>query len=107
MDSKVFEQKVKEMEEQIQKGSPNGPKGGGKCASTLYIIAAIIPVGTFLILYFAKPGFVQSKDGDTNVRSGKKVFWWTLLITFILWIIVYLFGYYRGYNLFGAVCLRR
>lgn len=77
-----------------------------KCLPTMMIAGAITPVILFLLFFFIKPSFVQVKEGNKFVRSGKKVFMYTIVLTLVTWLGMYLFTYCRGYNRASMLCAR-
>lgn len=77
-----------------------------KCIPIIVIGAIVVPVLAWLLLYFLQPSFVQSKEGLKYVRNNSKVFWWTVIITAIIWGGMYLFTYCKGYK-GGKWCSRK
>ena len=68
----------------------------GGCMPYLIAIAIAAPFFIWAVLYFGKPGFVQRKEGSKMVRSGTKVFFWTVLLTIIVWAVLYGWHLYRS-----------
>ncbi len=75
-----------------------------KCVPIMLIIGVIVPLLIFLLLYFLQPSFVQKKEGTKYIRNNTKLFYWTLLITVVLWIAMYLFSYCKGYKKSAMLC---
>lgn len=102
--SAMFSQRISDLDDQISQASKkiNQPQN---CLSYMFIGAVLIPVVLGMVLYFLQPGFVQVQDDSGKyVRSGKKVAYWTLLITLIAWVGLYLFTYCQGYTGGGLLC---
>ncbi len=78
-----------------------------KCFPIMIIIGAVAPVLVWLVLYFLQPSFVQKKEGDVYVRNNTKVFYWTVLITLIIWVAMYLFSFCSGSKAIPMFCTRR
>lgn len=64
-----------------------------KCVPTLLIVGMAIPFIIWLVLYALQPSFVQKKQGSKYVRDNMKIFQWTLLVSVIFWIALYLFSF--------------
>ena len=61
----------------------------------MYAIGVLIPVLTFLVLWFAKPKFVLEKDKDgKEVLNKRKVFLSFLLVASMTWAGLLLYKYY-------------
>nr|QBK86338.1 MAG: membrane protein [Marseillevirus LCMAC102] len=75
-----------------------------KCVPIMLIVGIIVPLLIFLLLYFLQPSFVQKKEGTKYIRNNTKLFYWTLLITVVLWIAMYLFSYCKGYEKSAMLC---
>src|SRR5436305_15147437 len=68
----------------------NGTANCFPMASLWYIL---VPVIIFLILFFLRPGIVKKQENGKAVRSNKKVFGWTIVLTIIIWLLI--FAYYK------------
>ena len=101
MSSSDFKQKVASLSQELS--SAGCSKEGEKCTYTTIVIAVVIPLIMFLILFFIQPGLVQSKDGNKKVKSNTKVFVWTLLFSALAWGGLYGYTYYFGS---GSVCVK-
>lgn len=76
---------------------PKGRKKNGglpNVANYFYIAAAVIPLLTGLILYFAKPKFILKKR-KICMRS---LIQWTMVTTLILWTVLFAIAYFGGYT---------
>jgi len=67
-----------------------------KCIPTLLIVGMAIPFVVWLVLYALQPSFVQKKQGSKYVRDNMKVFQWTLLVSVIFWVALFLFSHCRS-----------
>ncbi|MDB4769373.1 hypothetical protein OAG24_00260 [bacterium] len=95
MDTKnSFRQKIDELENQINKVSKDVDIKSKKFP-TAYIVGAATPLIVGATLYFAQPSFVQNKESGEQAKNNKKVFCWTLVISILIWIVIYLFVYFR------------
>jgi len=90
---------IKEKKEQISKKA--------KCFPTMIVAGIIVPIVIWLILYFVQPEFVQVREGSRKVRSTTKVFYWTIIITVIIWAAMYLWVWCRGYDKISMICATR
>lgn len=68
------------------------------CFPVSYIIAIFIPIIILAVLLLTSPSFVQKKDGRKYVRSGWKVTLWTIILTFVAYLGMYLFTFCRNYK---------
>ena len=64
----------------------------------MVIIGSIVPVVIFITLFFWKPKFVREYDSDleeyTEERDTKKIFSYTLIISLVVWVGLYVFSMY-------------
>lgn len=101
-----FAKKTEILERQL-----NGVRGGAakkeKCIPTMLIAGVAAPFVVGLVLYFVQPSFVQKKEGGKYIRDKKKILMWTTIVTFVLWIAMYLFTYCSGYNSKSMMCASR
>lgn len=95
--SSEFAKKVSQLQEAID-GHTSQLATKEKCLPMVLMIAAAVPLVVFLVLYFLQPGFVKKKDGGKSVRSGTKVFLWTLFVTVVAWVALYLYTWCKGYS---------
>jgi hypothetical protein len=92
-----FEDKVNELQAQLDQGSKK-IKAADSCYPTLMIAGIAAPFLLLIILFFLQPSFVQVKEGDKYVRSGRKVFYWSVALTLLIWLGMYLYTYCMGYD---------
>ena len=102
----TLSQKIQELQDITAEGER---KIGAKerCVPTMAIAGAVIPLLAFLFFFFLQPGVVQKKEGNKFVRDGKKVFYWTIGVTLVLWVGMYIFTYCRGYQKSSMFCLKK
>lgn len=78
-----------------------------RCLPTMLIAGVVAPIIVWLLLYFIQPRFVQTKEGSKYTRSNTKVFYWTILVTVIIWVGMYLWTWCQGYGNISMLCARR
>lgn len=76
---------------------------GIKCFPYVYIIGVVIPLITAAALYFAKPKWVSKKDKGKQVVCMTSLLKWTLIISVIGWVGLYLVNYCGAFS-GAAVC---
>lgn len=90
--------------ERIQKLQAATEEGERKMAAkersipTTVIIGAVIPFVVLLILFLVQPSIVQKKEGSKYIRDSKKMFYWTIGLTLVAWLGLYLWTWCRGYK---------
>jgi hypothetical protein len=77
-----------------------------RCMPTMMIAGMIVPLAVLLVLFFLQPSFVQKKEGKKSIRDGKKIFFYTVGITIMAWLAMYLYTWCRGYSTASMVCSR-
>ena len=75
------------------------------CFSSVWILVALTPVIVFILLYFIEPGFIQKKVGNDYVINNRLLWGYFALFTFIIWILVLLYVYSRGYKSNIDMCM--
>jgi len=95
MSNLSFEEKVEQLQQELDSVS-KCINTQDKCLPITLIIAALTPVVVALALYFGKFGFVTKKEGNKVVRSASKIFQYTIILTVVVWII--LFGVLYGFG---------
>lgn len=71
-------------------------KKGFKLSKTL-IAAILLPILIFILLYFIQPSFVESKDDSGTIeRDNRKVLMWTVGVSVVIWICLYLFKFCKN-----------
>lgn len=102
--SKTFEEKVDELSSEVKK-LEQSLGGNAKCAPKVLIVGALTPLVAWLGLYFLQPRFVQKKEGEKYERDSGKVLWWSVIITLIVWLVMYLYTMYGGKEgIVGTIC---
>jgi len=66
--------------------------------SSLVVIGAIMPVLVFMILYLIQPRFVTTEQDGKKIRSKKKIFFWTVGATLLVWAGLYLYACLNSYT---------
>jgi hypothetical protein len=95
-----FSRRVEELEKCISGCDKNK---SARCIPTMLIMAALVPVVVWVLLFLVQPRFVQKKEGSKSVRDNKRVFYWTLLFTGLVWIAMYGYAWCKGSGL-SMVC---
>ena len=76
------------------------------CFPTMLILGVLAPIIIWVILFFIQPRFVQDKEGNRQVRSNTKVFYWTVIFTLLVWIGMYLWTWCKGFKNVSLLCAR-
>lgn len=71
----------------------------------MIVAGAVFPVLLLALLYFAQPAIVQTKEGGKMVRSNKKLFYWTLGVTLVVWALMYAYSWWSGHSV-SMICTR-
>jgi hypothetical protein len=100
-----FKERVAGLEKKLQEATKNVSSQEG-CFPTTMVIGIAIPFVLLLLLFFLQPSFVQKKEGAKYVRDGKRIFYWTIGITLVMWIGLYLYSYCLGFNNASMVCAK-
>ena len=101
-----YKQKVSELQGMVDAASKK-TASKEKCFPMMMAAGVAAPIIVWGTMFFLQPSFVQKKEGGKSVRDNKKVFYWTALITVILWVAMYLFTYCRGYSNASMICSKR
>ncbi len=83
-----FEEKVSQLQHELDSVTKD-LNTQDKCLPISLIIAGVTPIVLALGLYFLQPGFVQKKEGNKYVRSGGKIFQYTIIFTVVVWAIIF------------------
>jgi hypothetical protein len=100
----TYRQKVATLEQSISQASQS-VNAKERCLPMMLIVGAIFPLILATILFFWQPSIVQTKEGGKMVRSNKKLFYWTLGTTIVVWAAMYGYSYYTG-HIAKMVCAR-
>lgn len=76
-----------------------------QCFPTAVATGVVAPFATMLILFLSKPSFVRRSEGTRSVLSVKKMFWYTLGITILIWGMMYIFNMFRGFDRVAMMCV--
>ena len=90
--STQFEQKVNALSSLMSDTSSKAEKKEGGFPMKI-IAGLIIPFVVAVGLFFGKPSFVKNEKDE---RENSKVFYWTLLITVVIWVLMYIGFYCAG-----------
>lgn len=101
----TFRDKVAQLQASLD-ASTKSVSSKEKCLPTLMIVGVAAPFLILVILFFLQPSFVQRKEGKKFVRDGKKTFFWTIALTLVLWVGLYLYSYCVGYSAASMVCAK-
>jgi hypothetical protein len=74
------------------------------CFPKSLIIAFVLPIIWWVILYWGQPWFIRRKENGREVRDTGKVFMWTILFTMISWLAMYLYFKFIGFNKAAMLC---
>jgi len=99
----TFAEKVSELQSKIEEETKK-VAGNERCFPTMLVAGVVAPFLVLLILFFIQPSFVQRKDGDKYVRDGRKVFYWTIGTTLVIWLTMYLYTYCTNFSAFSMIC---
>ena len=75
------------------------------CFSSIWILVALAPVIIFILIYFIEPGFIQKKEGNNYVIDNRKLWGYWALFTFIIWVLLLMYAYSRGYKSNLELCM--
>ena len=105
MSNKQLQDKISELSHLVKtaKGKLDEKE---KCIPIMLIVGAIVPIVVWLALYFIQPAFVKVQEGSKQVRSNTKVFYWTVIITVVAWVAMYLWAWCQGYDQISMLCAR-
>lgn len=106
--SSSFKDKVAQLERETQESSRK-MSSKESCFPTLMIVGIAAPFLLLILLFFLQPSFVQRQENDgagnvKYVRDGRKVFYWSLALTLLLWLGLYLYTYCSGYSAVSMLC---
>jgi hypothetical protein len=100
-----FREKVEKLSGDIQ-AKEEVVRNKEKCIPTIALVGIVVPFIILAILALFKPKIVQKKDGETYVRDPKRIFYWTVGLTIVVWLCMYLFSYFKGYSNMSMSCVR-
>lgn len=100
----TYRQKVAKLEQSIDQASQS-VKSKERCFPTFVVAGAVFPLILAAVLFFWQPPIVQVKENGKMVRSNKKLFYWTLGITLVVWAGMYGYTWWSGRS-GGSVCAK-
>ena len=92
-----FEEKVEQLQQELDNVT-NSLDKQDKCMPFAVIGAAITPFAIAVALYFMSPRFVTKQQNGKSVRSAGKIFQYTIILTVVVWIILFAILYGCGYS---------
>lgn len=98
-DSGDFGEKIEKIQRALDEAKSKNPRN--KCVPMTTVISIAAPILIFIILYFLQPSFVQKLEDDEYSRSTPKVIGWTIFMSLIIWIGVYLYSYCKTPSFFS------
>jgi hypothetical protein len=101
----TFRTRVAELQQKLDEATKT-VASKESCFPTLMVVGIAVPFVMLILLFFLQPSFVQKKEGNKHVRDGKKIFYWTVATTLILWLGLYLYTWCMGYTNASMVCTR-
>jgi hypothetical protein len=99
----TFAEKVSELQNQIDLETKK-ISSSERCFPTMLIAGIVTPFLLLLILFFLQPSFVQRKEGEKYVRDGRRIFYWTLGVTLVVWLAMYLYTFCDGFSSMSMLC---
>lgn len=90
--SVTFEEKLDALTLEVDKATA-AEGGKSKCFSIPLIAGIATPFILAGVLWTAKPGFVTKKINDKPVVDFKKLLQWTIVMSIIIWLALYLYTY--------------
>jgi len=90
LENRVAERRETERERQIRQKQKEEGEKTSTWQGTVLVMLILVPVVVWIFLILIKPTFVVDKnsDGTVTLRQDKVVLW-TLIISVIVWVIVY------------------
>ena len=87
-----FEEKLDKLSEEVEIASKELGESSS-CFSIPLIAGIATPFILALALWGAKPKFVTKKSGDKTLIDTKKLLQWTIIMSLVIWIGLYLYTY--------------
>lgn len=100
--SSPFEEKVRQLSQAIEEGKRK-INSTEQSFPTAIALGSLVPFSTMLLLFLIKPSFVKKYEGDKSVVSGYKFFFYTTLITSLLWCGMYILNRYNFFERLGEM----
>jgi|SRR5271155_1609004 len=82
----TFAQKIKSLQDEMIRMEREAPARG--CIPTTVAIAVVIPIFLFMIFWFWTPDILKCTQQGKRVRTGKRVFWGTIIFSMPLWLLL-------------------
>lgn len=100
-------EKINQLEIATQKAQAKLDATSISCIPTSLIVAILFPILLFLILWWWQPGFVKTTVNGKTSRSTAKVFFYTILITALVWLFMYMYARCDNFSQLSKMCLLR
>lgn len=97
-----FSRKIDELETQINALTHNA-KQRQSYVSMKMILGVATPIITFLVLFFWSPRIVEIKEGDEYTRSTRRVVYWTVGVTLVVYALIFMYTRMYGRGDGGAL----
>lgn len=99
-----FRDKVAQLSAAIDEGSRQVSLKD-QCFPMIVGIGAVIPFATMLVLFLTKPSFVKKYEGKKTTLSTKKLFWYSIGITLLVWCMMYVVNIFKGFDKMAMACV--
>lgn len=88
----TFEEKIDRLSNLVE-AKTSEVETKASCFSIPLAIGVATPFALAVVLWLIKPRFVTKKVQDKPVIDSKKLLQWTIIMTLIIWIALYLYTY--------------
>ena len=93
--SSPFDEKIAKLTNEVEGGKIDTAGTSFSCGNAVLITGAAVPIVVGVVFCLIKPKFIMKKEGETTSINMKKLLQWTLIITLILWVALYIYSYYK------------
>lgn len=100
----TLNEKIASLEAATKQAEAKLQVNAGACIPTSLIIAVLIPIFIFIILWWWNPGFVQVKVNGKSTRSTARVFFWTIGLTALIWLFMYMYARCDNFKNISKLC---
>lgn len=97
-------ERTNQLELAIQQAKAKLEVNPSACIPTSLIVAVIFPILLFLVLWWWSPGFVKTTVNGKSTRSTAKVFFWTVGITALVWLFMYMYARCDNFKNISKLC---
>jgi hypothetical protein len=102
--SAAFKDKVQQLSAAIDEGTRKVSLKD-QCFPTVVGIGVVVPFGTMLVLFLTRPYFVRKYEGNKSTLNVKRLFWYSMGITLLIWGMMYLFNLFKGFDRLAMMCV--